>query len=151
LAARPIRTSTDLRQVRGLSTGTADRHAKHILAAIREGLECPPERLPEAPARVRRRKPPPGLTALLRAAVQAVAEGEDIAPGVIAGAGDIEALGPFAGGGTDDRLDDVAVIRGWRRELVGEMLLAISRGQLAIRYDPARRAVVGDAVRPSAG
>src|SRR5262249_52315648 len=29
LAARPIRTSTDLRQVRGLSTGTADRHAKH--------------------------------------------------------------------------------------------------------------------------
>jgi ribonuclease D len=150
LAARPVETLADLRQVRGLSTGTADRHAKHILAAIREGLECPQERWPEAPARVRRRSPPPGLTALLRAAVQAVAEREDIAPEVIASGRDIEALGTFAGGGTEDRLDDVAVIRGWRRELVGDMLLAIARGQLAIRYDPARRAVVGDPV-PSPG
>ena len=78
--------------------------------------------------------------------MQAVAEREDIAPEVIASGRDIEALGSQAvnGGG----LDDVAVARGWRRELVGEMLVAIARGELAIRYDPARREVVGDRVTP---
>jgi hypothetical protein len=44
--------------------------------------------------------------------------------------------------------EDVAVAHGWRRVLVGETLLAIARGELAIRYDPDRREVVGDAVRP---
>jgi ribonuclease D len=86
------------------------------------------------------------LTALLRAAVQAVAEKEDIAPEVIASGRDIEALGAQAvnGGG----LDDVSVSHGWRRRLVGDTLLAIARGELAMRYDPARREVVGDRVTP---
>jgi ribonuclease D len=147
LAVRPVHTGDELRQVRGLSQGAADRHAKGILAAIREGLACPEERWPESPPRLRRKAPPPGLTALLRAAVQAVAEREDIAPEVIASARDIEAVGTHAGTPAGaDGLADVAVLRGWRRTLVGDMLLAIARGELAIRYDPARRAVVGDGI-----
>jgi hypothetical protein len=39
------------------------------------------------------------------------------------------------------------VLRGWRRTLVGDMLVAIARGELAVRYDPARRAVVGDPLK----
>src|SRR5207249_2665171 len=85
-----------------------------------------------------------GGVALLRAAVQAVAEREDIAPEVIASSRDIDALGAYA----LDRgaLDDVAVVGGWRRTLVGETLLAIARGELAMRYDADRREVVADAV-----
>ena len=148
LAARPVESAEELRQVRGLSAGTADRHAKAILTAIRAGLACPPERRPEPPPRDRRKGPPPGLTALLRAAVQAVAEREDIAPEVIASGRDIEALGAQAVNG--GACDDLSVSHGWRRRLVGDMLLAIARGELAIRYDPARREVVGDAVTPAA-
>lgn len=148
LALRPVHSPEELRQVRGLSQGAADRHAKGILAAIREGLACPEERWPESAPRLRRKAPPPGLTALLRAAVQAVAEREDIAPEVIASARDIEALGTHAATATEaDGLADVAVLRGWRRTLVGDMLLAIARGELAIRYDPTRRAVIGDPIR----
>jgi ribonuclease D len=148
LAARPVERPEELRQVRGLSAGTADRHGKAIVAAIRAGLACPPDRRPEPPPRHRRKGPPPGLTALLRAAVQAVAEREDIAPEVIASGRDIEALGAQAvNGGASDEL---AVSRGWRRELVGDTLLAIARGELAMRYDPARREIVGDRVTPPA-
>ena len=144
LAARPVASAEELKQVRGLTSGTVDRHAKGILAAIRAGLACPPERYPEPPARHRRHGPPPGLTTLLRAAVQAVAEREDIAPEVIASGRDIDALGAYA---VDGRaLDDVAVARGWRRALVGQTLLAIARGELAMRYDVGRREVVADAV-----
>jgi len=144
LAGRPVKSIEELRQVRGLSAGTVDRHARGILEAIRAGLACPPERCPQPPPRQRRKGPPPGLTALLRAAVQAVAEREDIAPEVIATGRDIDALGAYAMGG--DGLDDIAVAHGWRRALVGETLLAIARGELAMRYDAARREVVADAV-----
>ena len=148
LAGRPVASTEELRQVRGLTSGTVDRHAKGILAAIRAGLDCPPERRPQAPPRDRRKGPPPGLTALLRAAVQAVAEQEDIAPEVIASGRDIDALAAYAVDGNS--LEEAAVARGWRRALVGERLLAIARGELAMRYDPARREVVGDTVtRPA--
>jgi ribonuclease D len=145
LAARPVESVDDLRHVRGLSSGTVDRHGRAIVAAIREGLDCPPEEWPEPPERIRRKAPPPGLVALLRAAVQVVAEREDIAPEVIATGRDIEAL---AGGATSgdgaNRLAGVPVLAGWRRELVGERLLAIARGTVSLRYDPARRAVVSE-------
>src|SRR5205823_4348393 len=81
----------------------------------------------------RGKTPPPGLAALLRAAVQAVAEREDIAPEVIASGREIEALASH--GGQGEALDGLGVVRGWRRGLVGETLLAIARGELAIAYD----------------
>jgi ribonuclease D len=147
LAARPVETLDELRQVRGLSGGMVDRHGRGLLAAMREGLDCPRESWPADPGRERRKGPPPGLTALLRAAVQAVAEREDIAPEVIASGRDIDALGAYAAApGKDGLLDDVAVMQGWRRRLVGDTLLAIARGELAFRYDPVRREVVGEAV-----
>src|SRR5206468_855505 len=117
LAARPVTSIEELKQMRGLTAGTVDRHGKGILAALRAGLACPPERSPEPPARHRHKGPPPGLVALLRAAVQAVAA-----------------------------RDDVVVARGWRRALVGQTLLAIARGELAMRYDAGRREVVAEAV-----
>src|SRR2546422_2988836 len=92
LAARPVEKMEDLRHVRGLTSGAVDRHGRAILAAIRAGLACPSERWPERPPRVRGRTLAPGLAALLRAAVQAVAEREDLAPEGIASGREIEAL-----------------------------------------------------------
>ena len=137
LAVRPVETMEDLRHVRGLTSGAVDRHGRAILAALRAGLECPAERWPERAPRVRSRSPAPGLAALLRAAVQAVAEREDIAPEVIASGREIEALASRG-----EAQDGLAVTRGWRRHLVGDTLLAIARGELAIAYDPERREVV---------
>jgi len=147
LAARPPATLEDLRQVRGLNAGSAQRHGRGLLAAVRAGVDCPRERWPEPPERVRRKGPPPGLAALLRAAVQVVAEREDIAPEIIASGRDIEALAASA----VDRgaSDELAVGRGWRRALVGETLLAIALGQVAMRYDPARREVVSAPATPA--
>jgi ribonuclease D len=146
LAARPAKSVDDLRHVRGLSPGTVDRHGRALVAAIAEGLACPRESWPSSPARIRRRAPAPGLVALLRASVQTAAEREDIAPEVIATSRDIEALAAAGGEGPDTR--ELSVLGGWRRRLVGERLLAIARGELAIRYDPATRSVVTEPVGP---
>ena len=149
LAARPVESVEDLRGVRGLSAGTVNRHGQAIVAAIRTGVACPPERWPAPPPRHRRQPQPTGLAALLRAAVQQVAEREEIAPEVIGSTRDIEGL--IAHAGSADPPADLALLHGWRRRLIGEQLLAIARGEVAIRYDPARREVVAEAVRVRRG
>ena len=147
LAARPPASMDDLRHVRGLNAGNVERHGRGILAAVRAGLDVPRERWPEAPSRIRRKGPPPGLAALLRAAVQVVAEREDIAPEIIASGRDIEAVAASAADGTAS--SELEVARGWRRMLVGDTLLAIARGEVAMRYDVARREVVSGPAGPS--
>lgn len=146
LASRTVEHVEELRGVRGLSAGTVDRHGRNIVAALRAGRECPKERWPALPERSRRQAPPSGLVALLRAAVQAVADRDALAAEVIASARDLDALVACAtaNGAPDDEEDEPALLQGWRRKLVGETLLAIARGELAMRYDPKRREVVGE-------
>jgi ribonuclease D len=147
IAARPVESVDELRQVRGLSPGTVDRHGKALLAAVKEGVACPKDSWPEAPARMRRHAPPSGLIALLRASVQAVADREEIAPEVIASARDIESLVEAATAKNRAPADpENRLLHGWRHRLTGETMLKIARGELAMRYDPVRREVVGDPV-----
>jgi ribonuclease D len=147
LASRAVDHVEELRGVRGLSAGTVDRHGRAIVSAIRTGRACPKEKWPAPPERVRRQAPPSGLVALLRAAVQAVADRDELASEVIASARDLDALVARAtakGAHDDDEEEEPALLQGWRRKLVGDTLLAIARGELAIRYDPKRREVVGE-------
>ena len=66
---------------------------------------------------------------------------------MIASARDIEALVETATAkGTPAAGANGRLLHGWRQRLTGETLLAIARGELAIRYDPVRREVVGDPV-----
>jgi ribonuclease D len=145
LASRTVEHVEELRGVRGLSPGTVDRHGRNIVAALRAGRESPQESWPAPPERTRRQAPPSGLVALLRAAVQAVADRDALASEVIASARDLDALvaSATANGASEDE-DEPALLQGWRRKLVGDTLLAIARGELAMRYDPKRREVVGE-------
>lgn len=145
LAQRPPTTMEELRGVRGLSGGTVDRHGRAMLAAIKEGQAAPPDTWPQPPPRVRRSAPPSGLVALLRAAVQAAADRDELAPEVIASARDLDALVAAATGGKTEDGEEPVLLQGWRKRLVGEMLLQIARGEMTMRYDPKRREVVGEA------
>jgi ribonuclease D len=145
LAQRPPTTMEELRGVRGLSGGTVDRHGRAVLAAIKEGQAAPPDTWPQPPPRVRRSAPPSGLVALLRAAVQAAADRDELAPEVIASARDLDALVAAATGGKTEDGEEPLLLQGWRQRLVGDTLLQIARGEMTMRYDPKRREVVGEA------
>lgn len=152
LASRPPRDLAELRGVRGLTAGTVERHGKGMLAAIEEGLRCPDGSHPARPVRTRRPAPPTGLAALLRAAVAVVADQEDLASEVIASTRDLERLVEVATGTAADAEGErpLGLLHGWRRQLVGERLLAIARGELAMRYDPRRREVTAEPLTPRA-
>jgi ribonuclease D len=139
IAGRPPKSVEDLHGSRGVTRGTIDRHGRDVIAAVEAGLGCPREEWPVVTGRGPRQ--PSGLIALLRTAVQAAAVDHDIAPEVIATARDLEALGTAVAGGKPEDAD-LDVLRGWRRRLVGDTLLALAKGEVAIRYDPRRRELV---------
>jgi ribonuclease D len=129
----------------GLHPGSVDRHAKGISPP---SATVAPARDRTSPERQRRPAPPTGLGALLRAAVQGVADREEIAPEVIASTRDIEALIAHVTGGGNEEADEheLPLVHGWRGHLVGDTLVSIAKGEIAMRYDPARREVVQETV-----
>ena len=78
-----------------------------------------------------------------------MADRDELASEVIASARDLDALvaRATAKGSPDGAGNEPALLQGWRRTLVGDTLLAIARGELGMRYDPARRELVTEPPR----
>lgn len=138
LARHPPRHLQELRAVRGLHGSEVDRNGENILATIQAALALPPTAWPEVP---KERKPEPesaGLVELLQAVMKARALEEEIAPTLLATTADLQLL-------VDSKNRsglDLPLLKGWRRELLGDMLLDLLDGKLAIAIDPSSSTLV---------
>ncbi len=138
LARHPPRHLQELRAVRGLHGSEADRNGEMILATIQAALALPPSAWPEVP---KERKPEPesaGLVELLQAVMKARALEEEIAPTLLATTADLQAL-------VDAKHRtglDLPLLRGWRRELLGNTLLDVLDGKLAVTIAPSSGTLV---------
>ena len=134
LAKRAPRTPEQLDQVRGVNPGSLRRRGSDLLATIARGAERPP-----IPVEAERREPSTVLdgpqVALAEALVRARALEAGLAYELIAARADLSAI--VCGARSGHREPDVRTLRGWRRELVGDELLALLRGERTI-------AVAGD-------
>jgi ribonuclease D len=133
LARHPPKHVQDLRKVRGLHGSEVDRNGEALLETIHKALVLPPAEWPVLP---KERKPEPesnGLVELLQAIVKARALEEEIAPTLLATAADLQEL---VDAKTDRATLDLPVLKGWRRVLVGELLLQVLEGTLACVIDP---------------
>ena len=133
LARHPPRDIQELRAVRGLHGSEAERNGETILATMQAALALPPATWPEVP---RDRKPEPesaGLLELLQAVMKARATEEEIAPTLLATTADLQAL-------VDAKVTratlDLPLLKGWRRVLLGDILLDMLDGKLAITINP---------------
>ncbi|MEO1538981.1 MAG: ribonuclease D [Pseudomonadota bacterium] len=99
--------------------------AEDILAAVKEGLDCPPEEYPVADAPANRAAPSPALMDLLKVLLKAQSEKAGVAQKLIATSADLEelALSPEA---------DLSVLSGWRREIFGSDALDLIQGDIAL-------------------
>ncbi|HZO35852.1 MAG TPA: HRDC domain-containing protein [Solirubrobacteraceae bacterium] len=139
LAKRRPKDKERLLQIRGLSEAAMHRRGGQILDAIARGRQRAP--IPaegEAPP-----QPDPldaALTALAEALVRARALESRLAYELIAAKAD---LGRIVVAVRDGRAEPaVRTLEGWRRELVGEELLALLRGELSLRVGPSREVCV---------
>ncbi len=128
----------ELRKVRGLHASEIDRNGESILAVIQSALALPSSAWPVL---AKERKPEPesnGFVELLQAIVKARAMEEEIAPTLLATTSDLQEL-------VDAKANratlDLPLLKGWRRRLVGELLLGALDGKVAFTLDPRTRAI----------
>lgn len=134
LARHPPRSVDELRAVRGLHGSEADRHGETILKTIQATMALPASAWPEVP---KDRKPEPestGLVELLQAVMKAQSADQEIAPTLLATTADLQAL---VDARTQGITPDIPLLRGWRRTLLGNLLLQVLHGDVAVKIDPA--------------
>jgi ribonuclease D len=132
LARHPPKSVNDLRGVRGVHSSDVDRHGGHILTSITSALALPTSAWPEVPSE---RKPDPestGIVELLQAVLKARAAEQGIAPTMLATSADLQTLVDAKQGRT---ALDVPILRGWRRQLAGDLLLQVLDGAVTIAVD----------------
>jgi ribonuclease D len=138
LARHPPRHQDELRKVRGLHAAEVERNGAPIFAAIQTALALPPSAWPVL---ARERKPEPesnGFVELLQAIVKARALEEEIAPTLLATTADLQEL---VDAKTNRSTLDLPLLKGWRRNMVGELLLATLDGKVAFIVDQQARAI----------
>jgi ribonuclease D len=133
LARHPPRNTQELRAVRGLHGSEADRNGEALLNLIRAALALPPSAWPEVPKERKLEPESAGLVELLQAVLKARAMEAEIAPTLLATTADLQAL-------VEARMNptaiDLPLLKGWRRLLLGDLLLDVLDGKLALTIDP---------------
>ena len=130
IARRRPSSRAQLEQIRGAGGGSVRRRAQELLAAVQRGQARPPEP-PSETMRAPLARPEDGpLVALAEALVRARSAQAGIAYELIASRADLQAI--VAARRSDEREPDVRTLRGWRRELVGEELLALLDGRVSL-------------------
>jgi ribonuclease D len=96
--------------------------AKGMLKAVAEGAAIPKEDLPTLGERSREQAPP-DVVELLRVLLKRQCEAHDVAPKLLASSSDLEEIAK-----SDEA--EVPALKGWRREVFGELALKLKRGEL---------------------
>jgi len=132
LAKRKPDSRRALENIRGINPGNLRRRGDDLLEVIARGRD----REPIPFAGERRPSPHPGdapLIALCEALVRTRVAQAELAYELVASRADLQAILTAVRGGVDEA--DVRTLTGWRRELVGEELLALLRGERALAVE----------------
>jgi ribonuclease D len=136
--ARKAPTTVDgLRGLRAVHSRDLERHAGEVVRRIAAALETPKESWPQ-PAPPPTTTPSTGVVELLQAVLRLRAEETGIAPTLLATNADLQLLVQRHAAGNADELP---VMQGWRKDIVGGALLALLEGRASVSLDPATGAV----------
>lgn len=140
IARRGPRSVPDLREIRGLYAREVEACGRDIVKAIQRGREVPDAECPEreSPGPILRGEET-GLASLLSAVVQTLSQRHQVAPTLVATAGDLQQLvyeylhGNPAGS---------HLLAGWRGELIRSELLGVLSGTHRVGWNPSVQGLV---------
>jgi ribonuclease D len=133
IARRQPEDERALSQIRGVHQGIVRKRAAGVLDAVARGLEEPPQ--PRESEGGIGLEPGDGpVIALAESLLRGRALAEGLAYEVLATRADLNRVVAAARRG--DPEPDVRVLRGWRREVAGEDLLALLAGRRGVSVDP---------------
>ncbi|MGM0577208.1 MAG: ribonuclease D [Myxococcota bacterium] len=134
LARRTPDSPGGLAKMRGMNQGTARRHGREILEVLEEGRRQPVEQSSGG-----RGKDPvvDALSPIVAGIIQARCREAEIAARFVARRKDIEAtLRWWRDGASPTAAREHDLLHGWRRDLVGDEVLAFLAGRRALLVDP---------------
>ena len=108
---------------------------EEIIAAVKRALALPKEKLPKLPKHRSASENTGAAVDLLKVLLKMASEEHGVAPRLIATVDELEAIAA-------DDAADVPALAGWRRELFGELALRLKHGEIALRLDGKRVAIV---------
>jgi ribonuclease D len=137
IAVQAPQTREALNQLRALPKGMASSRAGDaILKAVAAGLARDPKSLPQPDdGRDEMNEAAQAAAEVLKLALKVVCEQEGIAPKLVASSSDIDAV-------AESDAAEVPLLHGWRRELFGNLALAIKRGEAVIGFDKGKVRVI---------
>lgn len=141
LGRRALENADAIRDMRGIHPSEAKRSAEAIATVVREALEVPQQEWPRWPER-RSLPTDPSVDAaasLLDAIVRARGEEMEIASRLLATRSDLTLLVRLSLDDSVQSRTDLPLLSGWRREAVGDQLLALLRGEATVRVRPGNR------------
>jgi ribonuclease D len=121
--------------VRGAAGKIRPKDVQGILDAVAAGAAMKEEELPRLPKRRRRPVDAESVVDLMNALVRVRARENGVATQTLAPRSELDRL-------ADGETEDVPLLSGWRRTMVGEELLALLEGRLALALDDGRIAAV---------
>ena len=133
IATQCPQSKESLNQLRALPKGMAtSRIGDAILKSVAAGVAIDPKSLPQPDdGRDEMSDAAQAAAEVLKLALKVVCEKEGIAPKLVATSSDIDAVAE-----SDEA--DVHLMHGWRRELFGDLALAIKRGEAVIGFEGGR-------------
>ena len=130
---RPTDTAA-LADIRGLNPRGLGDGGAGLIAAVREGIATPEDDLPRIERKPRAIVDVEGVVELMGALVRVRASEHGIAVPLLATRGDLERL-------ASGEREDCPLLAGWRRAIVGDDLVALADGMLALRVCDGKIAV----------
>ncbi len=129
IAQQQPKTAEALGRLRTVPKGwERSQQGQGVVAAVNEALDLPKSEMPHLP---RHKHVPEGAAAaadLLKVLLKLVTEKHGVAPKIIASSDDIDRIA------AEGEKADVGALKGWRRELFGEVALKLIRGDIALRF-----------------
>ncbi len=125
---REPRTLDDLFMVRGIRGALKMDDARSVLRACIAGLDAPKESWPELPKPPKSEANVDAQVDLLSSLVKLRAKENGVAFGVLASHDDLTKI-------ARGHYDQTDVLKGWRRTLVGDDLLALMNGEMALTIE----------------
>ena len=126
---REARTIDDLYLVRGVREKLNVRDARQVLSRMNRAFDAPSSEWPQLDKSPKSERNVDAEVDLMEALVRLRAKENDIALQTLAGRSDLAAVARGHG-------DECDVLKGWRRAMVGEELLELLAGRLALSLGP---------------
>lgn len=139
LARRQPRTIDELRQIRGLGEANGRRRAEGVLAAVAAGRERDP--IPKRPVKQLHTRPEDAaVVALCESLLRTLAASSGLAYELFATRQELQTIVSAQREGDEP---GVRLLGGWRREVAGEELLALLRGERSLQVGDRGVSVTG--------